>query len=194
MTSRIILHGGNSNKKSAKNDTFFREIVTGVGKNTIQILCVYFARPEGRWENSYAEDQAIFRALAIEMGLDIETKQATYNMEELLQAIADADVVFINGGYKGHLKETLLAIGVDNFRQMIQSKTLVGISAGANLLSHYYYSQGIDDIRAGVGLLNLNILTHYHADRPEHMEKLKAYSGNIPIVTIAEEEYTIINL
>lgn len=189
MTTRILLHGGNSNKKSDKNDQFFRAIIEGVDKKLYRVLCVYFARPEGRWEDSYAEDQSIFRALGIETGIDIETKLATYDMDELVQDIADCDVLFINGGFKGHLKDTLLAIGVDNFRQMIQGKTLVGISAGANILSKYYYSQGADDIREGVGLLDIKLLTHYTPDQYEQMATLEAYKENLPILTIGEEEY-----
>ena len=192
MATRIILHGGNSNNKSDKNDQFFRAIINGIDKETIQVLCVYFARPEGRWEESYAEDQSIFRALGIEKGLDIETKLATYDMDELLQDITDSDVLFINGGFKGHLKDVLLAIGVDNFRHMIQGKTLVGISAGAHMLSRYYYSQSIDDIREGIGLLDIKLLTHFTVQKPEQKEKLEAYKEDLPILTIAEEEYIVV--
>lgn len=193
MPSRTLLHGGNSNKKSDKNYQFFRAIISGTGKSTIQVLCVYFARPEGRWEDSYAEDQSIFRALGLETGIDIETKLATYDLDELLQDIANCDVLFINGGFKGHLKDTLLAIGVDNFRQILQGKTLVGISAGANILSKYYYSQGADDIREGVGLLDIKLLTHYTAEKPDQLAKLKAYKEDLPIFTVTEEEYITIS-
>lgn len=186
-----MLHGGNANKKSDKNDQFYREIILGVNKEAVRVHCVYFARPEGRWEDSYAEDQSIFRAVGIETGVDVETKLATYEMSELLNAIAESDVIFINGGFKGHLKDALLAIGVDNFRQMTQGKTLVGISAGANILSKYYYSQAIDDVREGVGLLNIKLLTHYAPDQHQQMAKLKAYKEDLPIITIAEEEYVI---
>lgn len=191
MTARILLHGGNSNKKSDKNDMFYRDIVQGVGKDTVRILCVYFARPEGRWENSYAEDQSIFRAIGIETGIDVETTLATYDIQELLDVIAESDVIFINGGFKGHLKDTLLTIGVDNFCQMLQGKTLVGISAGANMMSKYYYSQSIEGVREGIGLLDIKLLTHYTPDRQEQMAKLQAYEEDLPIITIAEEEYIV---
>jgi len=192
MRTRIILHGGNSNKKSDKNDRFFREVIGGIDKDAISVLCVYFARPEGRWEDSYAEDQSIFRALGIETGKDIETRLATYDMDALLAGIAEADVIFINGGYKGHLRVTLGLIGIDNFRRRVKGKTLVGISAGANVLGRYYYSQGIDGIREGVGFLGAKVLTHYSAAKPEQLELLTAYGEELPVVMIAEEEYTVI--
>lgn len=192
MTTRIVLHGGNSSKKSDKNDRFFQEIIRPIGEDTVSVLCVYFTRPERRWEDSYAEDQSIFRALGIETGRDIETKMATYDMDGLLEDIAEADVIFINGGFKGHLKDTLLTIGVDNFRQMVQDKTLVGISAGANVLGKYYYSQAIEGIREGVGLLDAKVLTHYSEVETKQLELLKDYKEDLPIITIAEEEYTVL--
>lgn len=193
MRTRIILHGGNSDKKSRQNDEFFHAIIGGINKQAVRVLCVYFARPEGRWENSYAEDQSVFYAAGIESGKDIETKMATYDMDGLRQDIAEADVIFISGGYKGRLKETLLALGVDNLRRMIRGKTLVGVSAGANMLGKYYYSPAIDGIREGIGLLDVKLLTHYTADKSEQLAMLKIYGEDLPIVKIAEEEYVVID-
>ncbi|MBW4061039.1 Type 1 glutamine amidotransferase-like domain-containing protein [Candidatus Saccharibacteria bacterium] len=192
MATRIILHGGNSNIKSDKNDDFYQEIIRGVEKDNLSVLCVYFARPEARWEDSYAEDQSVFHALGIETGRDLDTTMATYDMDELLGSIVEADVIFISGGYNGHLKDTLLTIGVKNFRQMIQGKTLVGISAGANILGVYYYSQGSEEIREGIGLLNIKVLTHYSEDQTKQLALLKSYKEDIPTVTVAEEEYVVI--
>lgn len=189
MTTRIILHGGNSSKKSHKNERFFREIVDGIDKETIQILCVYFARPEGRWEDSHAVDQSIFRALGIDLGLEIETELAAYDLDEFVRQINDSDVIFINGGMRGHLKDTLLKIGVERFRQMIQGKTLVGISAGANILSKYYYSMVTGGIREGIGLLDIKLLTHYSEESSDQLTQLKIFRQDLPLVTIAEEEY-----
>lgn len=164
-----------------------------VDKDVVRFLCIYFARPEARWEDSYAHDRSILAALGKEVGIDTKTKLATYDMDELIEGITDCDVIFINGGFRGRLKDTLLAIGLHNFRQMISGKTLAGISAGANILSRYYYSQGVDDIREGIGLLKIKLLTHYEKDMAGQMKKLLDYKEDLPIVTIAEEEYIVMD-
>ncbi|MDB5176697.1 MAG: hypothetical protein JWN75_365 [Candidatus Saccharibacteria bacterium] len=194
MTTRIILHGGNAHKRTDKNDKFFNEVISGVSSGeTIRVLCIYFARPEHRWEESYDEDQYMFRRVADDRGVEIETLLATYDIDDLTEKIAESDVIFINGGMKGHLKDTLLSFGLDRFRQMIEGKTLVGISAGANILTRYYYSMAIDGIREGTGFLNIKLLTHYSNDEPEKLNILTAFGENLPVMTVAEEEYIVIN-
>lgn len=190
MNTRILLHGGNADNGREKNARFFADILSGVDNNTVKVLCIYFARPEGRWEASYSADQSSFRAQAIVLGKDVDTVLATYDMYELLEQISESDVIFINGGFKGHLKDTLLAIGAKRFTQMVEGKTLVGISAGANMLSKYYYSMAIDGIREGIGMINAKLLTHSnHENTPERIKQLKAHREDLPIIAVAEEEY-----
>jgi len=193
MTARIILHGGNSDRDTEKNEKFYDELIGGIDGPGIRVLCVYFARPEHRWQDSYDDDKITFRRLEREKGREIETRLAkSAELDDFMQDISWADVVFINGGMKGHLKDTLLSIGAERFWQVLDGKTLVGISAGANVLSKYYYSMVAGAIREGTGFLNIKLLTHYSDDEPEQMEALKAHGENLPIVTIPEEEYVLV--
>ena len=193
MDARIILHGGNAQKRTDKNDKFFTEIIGGVNSDIIHVLCIYFARPEHRWEESYGEDQYMFHRIADDRGVEIETSLASYDMADFAEKVAESDVIFINGGMKGHLKDTLLSIGMEQFRDMIKDKTLVGISAGANVLAKYYYSSVTGGIREGAGFLNIKLLTHHSEDEPEKLSLLKSFREDLPIVTVAEEEYIVIN-
>jgi peptidase E len=193
MTTRILLHGGNADRRTDKNEKFFNEIIDGVALDTIRILCIYFARPEHRWEDSYDEDQYMFRRVADERSVEIQTSLASYDMDDLAEKITESDVIFINGGMKGHLKDTLLSFGLERFRQLVEGKTLVGISAGANVLTRYYYSMAIGGIREGTGFLNIKLLTHYSHDEPEKLQNLKDFGEDLPIATIAEEEYIVVN-
>jgi cyanophycinase-like exopeptidase len=194
MHTRVILHGGNSSKQSEGNKKFFREILDGIDSETeiVRILCVYFARPQHRWEDSYAGDRSIFCAAAIDAGRKIVTTLATYNTDDFRSNIAESDVIFINGGMKGRLKEMLLTVGLESFRRMVEGKTLVGISAGANLLSKYYYSSVVDGVREGTGFMNIKLLTHYSKDKPEQLNDLRVYGEDIPVIAVAEEEYFIV--
>lgn len=190
MQTRIMLHGGNSDRNTLKNDRFYQEIMNGIESESVKILCVYFARPHRRWEESYYDDQYTFRRLEIESGREIETKLANDNLETFANDIAWSDVIFLSGGMKGNLKDTLLAMGLDRFRELIAGKTLVGVSAGANILAKYYYSSVIDGIREGTGLLNIKLCTHY-AGEIERVDMLESYGTSLPIVTVAEEEFVI---
>jgi peptidase E len=191
MTTRVILHGGNTDRNTDKNEKLFKEIIDGVGSDTVKVLCIYFARPKYRWEDSYDEDQHSFKRVERDTGRKIETKLATSDMATFREDVAWADVIFINGGVRGNLKETLLSIGAEQFWQMLDGKTLVGISAGANVLSKYYYSSVIQGIREGAGFLDIKLLTHYSEDEPGQMKALQPYGENLPIVVIPEEEYVL---
>lgn len=190
MQTRIILHGGNSDRNTEKNDRFYQEIIGGIESEPIKILCVYFARPRHRWEESYYDDQYTFKRLAIESCREIYTKLADGDLEAFANDIAWSDVIFLSGGMRSNLKDTLLAMGLDRFRQLIAGKTLVGVSAGANILAKYYYSSVIDGIREGTGLLNIKLCTHY-AGEIEQVDMLESYGRSLPIVTVAEEEFVI---
>jgi peptidase E len=192
--TKVYLHGGNSTKNSEKNKLFFEELINSVDKDEMNVLCVYFARPEYRWEDSYAEDQSIFFARGLELGKDIVTKMATYDMEELKEDIKKADIVFINGGMKGHLKSTLEKIG--DIRAIFSGKVVVGISAGANNLCKYYHSIVAEDIREGIGLLDYKIITHFNDDHldKEKIMMLEDYKEVLPLLKIQEEEYLFIEL
>jgi peptidase E len=192
MATRILLHGGNSDRDTEKNEKFYTEIIDALGGDVIRVLCVYFARPEHRWEDSYYDDQITFLRLEREMGREIKTKLAkSFESETFLHDISQADVIFINGGMKGHLKQTLLSIGADRFWQALDGKTLVGISAGANVLAKYYYSIAAGEIREGTGFLNCKVLTHYSESEDEQLEALKVYGESLPLITIREEEYVV---
>lgn len=190
MSTKVYLHGGNAEKKSHKNEQFFQAIINEVDKDTVNILCVYFARPEGRWQDSYAFDQSLLRNL--DTTKEIETMLATYDLDEFVANIEMADIILFSGGMRGRLKETIMTIGLDKFKHLINGKLLVGISAGANILSKYYYSSVAEGIREGTGLLNIKLLTHFRADQPEKLELLKAHRENLPIIKLAEEDYVVI--
>ena len=190
MTTKIFLHGGNSGKKSDNNSEFFYEVINSVDSNDVNILCVYFARPDHRWEDSYAEDQSIFYSLDTPKA--IQTKMATYDKEKLLNQIKIADIIFINGGMKGHLMEALEGLG--NFSELIIGKVVVGISAGANILTKYYYSSVSKGVREGMGLLPIKLLTHYTDQDDDKLKLLMDYKEKLPLLKIAEEDFLILEI
>jgi peptidase E len=186
MRTKYILHGGESSRRTVDNDRFFKEIVDSTDSKNIKILCVYFARPEHRWQESFYEDKLAFEQQKSEKSLDIQIA----SREDFKEQIAASNVVFINGGFKGFLKEALEELG--NFKELIQNKVIVGISAGANILSKYYYSQGAEDIKEGAGVLPIKVFCHYLDGNVQELIKLERYKENLPVYKIEEEKYVVL--
>jgi len=107
-----------------------------------------------------------------------------------VEQVVWADVIFINGGFKGYLKEVLEEI--EDLPQLLDNKLVVGISAGANILSKYYYSQGAEDIREGIGLLPIKVYCHYSEEYLQNLHKLENYKEQLPVYKIYEEEFIIL--
>jgi cyanophycinase-like exopeptidase len=184
--TKFFLHGGYVNRPSDTNRAFFRDIIASVGREDVSVLCIYFARPERRWDESFAEDRSSLMAAASELRVRVDIALATYDIDPLLQQIADADLVFIAGGTKGHLRETLKDI--PDLASRLDGKTVAGISAGANLLAAFYYGSVAGSVREGLRLLPIALLTHANRDAGHEAELLEA-SGNLPLYKVDEEKY-----
>lgn len=188
MKTKFILHGGCTSRDTEENRKFFLETVDSVKSDKVIILCVYFARPRQRWEESFEEDKAIFLSLGSQKKLDI--RLATLDKAELIDQIKISDVIFINGGMRGCLKETLE--NLENFPELIKGKVVVGISAGANILAKYYYSSVAQGIREGIGLLPIKTFCHYREEDVKELKELEDYKENLPIYKIPEEKFIAI--
>ncbi len=188
MNTKFILHGGSADRKSNDNKKFFRAIINSVDSNVVKILCIYFARPEQRWEESFSEDTLAF--LSVKEDKKIDLKMAKLETEELIKDIKNADVIFISGGMKGCLKEKLLEV-VD-FREIIEGKVVVGISAGTNILCKYYYSNVTKKIREGIDILSVKIFCHYEESMLDELRKLEEYNEDLPAYNVPEEKFIIL--
>lgn len=188
MKTTYILHGGESSRKTQNNEAFFRQILDCTNKELIKILCVYFARPEHRWQESFYEDRQSFEEQAHDKTLHIEMAER----DEFEEQIKNADVIFINGGFKGFLKEALLSI--KDLPAILQGKVIVGISAGANILAKYYYSQGAEDIREGIGLLPIKVFCHYSEELSKELGMLEIYKESLPIYKILEKTFVLVEI
>jgi peptidase E len=188
--TKYILHGGASNNNSENNKNFFLEIINSVNSSRLNILCIYFARPEHRWEDSFAEDKDSFNSL--ETNKDLVFQMAKLDSREFSQQILQSDIIFINGGRNGCLKDVLE--GLDNLTKLIDGKVIVGISAGANILAKYYYSSVADDIREGIGLLPIKTFCHFTKKNISELDELDKYKEKLPIYKIPEEKYLVLDI
>ena len=189
-TTTFILHGGESSRNTQANRDFFTRIIQTENKDRLNILCVYFARPTYRWEESFEEDCAIFHELHSRKKLNFTL--ATLDIKTFNQQILKSDILFMNGGLQGCLKETLEDL--DSFRDSIRGKVVVGISAGANILSKYYWSSVAQSVREGIGILPIKLLCHYEVNDREEVKALEEYKEELPLYKLPEEHFEIIHL
>ena len=188
--TKFLLHGGASSNKSDDNRKFFTEVLNSVNSSNVNILCVYFARPWHRWDESFEEDKEIF--ISVNSDRELNFDLAKLDKEELIEQIGKSDIIFINGGRNGCLKDVLEDL--NNFSDLIKGKVVVGISAGANILAKYYYSNVADTIREGIGLLPIKTFCHFTENNISELNELDKYKEKITIYKIPEEKFLVFEI
>ncbi|MBR9701373.1 type 1 glutamine amidotransferase-like domain-containing protein [Candidatus Pacearchaeota archaeon] len=183
----FILHGGYPNKPSQSNDDFYSEIVKRVPNNG-KILFIYFARSQDQWKNRLEKDIKNFRKTKTQKNFEFEV--ASPEINKLTDQITSSDCIYIRGGRNYTLKDILTK--VDNFGKLIEGKIVIGSSFGAYILSKYFYGKSKDRIVEGLGILPIKVLCHYDSSKKNQLELLRAHGENIPIKTIPETEFIII--
>jgi len=73
-----------------------------------------------------------------------------------------ADVIFLSGGHTVKLLAKLE--NLSNLKQFFDKKTIVGDSAGVNVLGEIFYSRKTKEISKGLGILPFKIVVHYAED------------------------------
>ena len=74
---------------------------------------------------------------------------------------------------------------------MFNGKVVGGSSAGAYVLSKYYYSNTEDKVEEGTGAVPVKVTAHY-SEKSKALEKLKMYGENLKIYLLRDTEYIVI--
>jgi peptidase E len=104
--------------------------------------------------------------------------------------IQTSDCIYIRGGVDEPLKNILSCL--DSFGKLIKGKLVVGSSAGANILSKYYWRNSKNCIEEGLGILPIKVFCHYNETKKESFEQLKNHEEDLPVHTIPETEFIIL--
>lgn len=177
MKTRIILHGGFTPGDRPSNQ-FFQEILKTVPQNP-KILLVYFAKEEDRIQKNYEEDIKQFNENKGNKNLHLEMAVKDTFIDQIL----NADTLYLHGGRTEKLLNALKEF--PDFKRSIQGKVVAGDSAGANVLSSFFYSASMG-IGQGLGILPIKIICHY---KEENKDKLKASKPELE--TLLMPEYTV---
>jgi len=182
--TKYVLHGGFTHVVNSTNSDFYRELLADGPKHT-KILLVYFAREDDQVETQYLKDKLCFER-------ENSDKQLTFeiaNVATFPNQINQADVIFISGG--STLKALHILSGFLNLNQLFTNKTVAGESAGAYVLSTYFYSKTTNGLFLGLGLVPVKTICHYNG---ENQEKLDSTPAGLEKLLLPNHCFKIFNL
>jgi peptidase E len=183
----FILHGGNTSIPTKRNNEFYVELAKRTPNNG-KILFIFFAKEQDKWEQFLDYNKTSFKKTRIKK--DFEFDIATPEKSQLINQIDSADCIYICGGNDEELKKPLAKI--KNLRNLLEGKTIMGCSAGANILSTYFYRNSKERIEKGLGILPIKVFCHYNPNKKEKLEQLKVHGEKLPIYTIPEIDFIIL--
>lgn len=185
--TKYILHGGETGRKTKDNKKLFIEMTNELSDRA-NILCVYFSRPKKIWPQLFKQDKINFSSASLKK--DFNFTLADDKTDALTNQIKKADVIYLRGGDTDMLKKTLNK--VEKLVKLWQGKIVSGSSAGAYVLSKYYYSNDKACIKEGLGVLPIKTFCHYSKDKSDKLEGLKKHGEDLKIYAIPEEKFIII--
>jgi peptidase E len=181
MTKIILLGGGDivGNKKRY----FFNEILEGLSKKKgmILVLVVPFARYKDDWGKIFKKYSKKYNGLKIKKSFIL----ASPNKEVFKKQVKKSNLIFLCGGGEEPLMEYLKDVKLED----LNNKVVVGVSAGANVFSKYYYSNDRNKIGRGLGLLPIKTICHYNNKRLGRLKKLVKYGNKYISYAIKEGDY-----
>lgn len=192
--TKYILVGGRIHKAIDGGRAFCEELVRDINKNPIKILDCTFALSIDRWSEQAKEDQEFFSKYISNFELELA------NPPQFTKQVRESDIIFFRGGHVSPLME-LLNENLDWIKE-IEGKVIAGTSAGADIISKYYFVGKTARIGCGLGLLPIKFIPHFRSDYEgeekdinweKALQELKDYEEDLEIVTLKEGEFKIFN-
>ncbi len=187
--TKYILHGGATKIDSEENNKFFKEIVADLADYS-RVLLIYFARDEDTWENRLSQEEKKFNLAAGEKKILLTV--ATKNIPQLIEDIKDSDAIYICGGDTPKLIDVIKE--VPDLKSLLQNKTIAGSSAGAYVLSKYYYSKDLKSIGEGLGILPIKSFCHYFETDEKEVKELEDYKEKLELLKIPETKFMVLKV
>lgn len=186
--TKYILHGGRSSVPSPNNQEFFDEICKDLPKK-ITVLSVLFARSKTVWEEKFEEDKRNFTGTQPKKTFTFIL--ASEDLTTFIDQIKQADVINLKGGITSQLQTQLAQI--PNLEALFSGKVIVGSSAGALVLSKYYYENDKDKFSQGLGILPIKTFCHYTEEKSGKLTQLISFVEPLESVyAIPEGEFVVI--
>lgn len=192
---KYILVGGFVHKAQDGGRAFCEELIKGIDKKPVKILDCMFARKREDWQESIERDNTFFSKFI----KDFELELADPN--KFTEQVKNSDVIYLRGGHDSPLIE-LLSKNIGWIKEL-EGKVLAGTSAGGDAIAKYYCVINTNMVGDGLGLLPIKFIPHWNSDYSddevkdidwgEELKKIKGYKEDLPIYTLGEGEFIVIN-
>jgi peptidase E len=184
MTKFILQGGGRISK--VKLQKILAEIRQEITDRRVKILIIPFARKRSEWKKVYLKYCKRYSKLFIGNEVILASPETTL----LRSQINSSDIIFVCGGNELLLKRYLKSIKP----KLFNNKVIVGVSAGANVFSSYYYSNDRNRIEKGLGILPIKTMCHYNLSKKEKFKKLISHKNKLRNISLAikEKDYIIL--
>jgi len=182
--TKYILHGGYMGRENDQNKMFFSEVTKDL-KNGDKVLVVGFARNSEEYDKILERDKV--NVLNSSNGKNLEVLWADEN--NFMDQVKDSGAIIIEGGDTLQLFTVLKKF--PDFLNFLDGKTIAGSSAGAYVLSKYYYSNSADKIFEGLGAVPIRILCHYEGNE-DAIKIMNKYPSEFELVVLKDHEHKIV--
>lgn len=184
--TKYILHGGYTSTPNDWNKTFYEELSRGLPEGAT-LLLVYFASDDEGVKEKFEQDrQRILAATSIQ-NLNIELALE----ETFLEQLKRADSIYLRGGDTNKLYATLMKL--PEFEKNLEGKVVAGSSAGAYVLSTYFFSNGKGKVFEGLGCLPFRVVCHFQSERHpmngDPLKEMEKYPQNLELVLLRDTEW-----
>jgi len=192
--NKFILMGGCQAK--ADSSMLSKAIFTDSDSPVNFLICLFARNPNlWDWNELFYENSVFFTALSPEKKIDF----ILANEYDFIEQVKTADIIYFSGGDSIPLYSTLARIG-NEWASMIKNKTVIGTSAGTDLLSKYNYDCQQNALADGMGLVPIKTIVHYGVQDEYHsnidwdnvVALLKDYNENLPLYPLREGEFIVL--
>lgn len=185
MKTKYILHGGFTNHINAENDKFFKEILKDSPDNP-KVLLVYFAKEK---EKDIFDSKA--KTIA-QFEKNKENKKFSFEVadeKQFEQQIKKADIIYLHGGNTLKLLNPLKKFL--NLEKLFNGKTIAGESAGAYVLSAYFYNEKENRVSEGLGFVPVKTICHWTEERKNRFNELNKNYPDFEILLLPDYNYKV---
>lgn len=193
MKTKFIIHGGYTRYANDLNHSFLHEVVKDMPGNGT-LLIVLFATDDEKVDE-------YFRNFTDKFADNADGKKLNYTKatkEDFLNQVTAADAIYIQGGDTEKLKQVLQEY--PEFAERIKGKTVAGSSAGAYVLSRYYYTNSQNKVLEGLGVLPIRTVCHYQSeihsvsDNIDPVSCLNEFDNDMELVLLKDFEWKMFTI
>ena len=174
MKTKFILYGGfNPADINSDNSEFSKEILREAPEGA-KVLIVPFAKEVDRWIPTNERVSTELHAAKWQQSIIIEG------------AVEENFIIYFQGGSSTKLLETLKQYS--DLDEHLRGKIIAGDSAGANVLSCFFYTPKSDEVCAGLGILPIKMIPHFKED---YRHKFDSLPSDLESVFLPEYTYKV---